>query len=166
MLCTLPKLMEEPPDDWKCAYCLEEKKDGKDYQKAVQACREMDLIKTKNQMTSRALHIDPLDDDDDEDDEGDDDDEDDEGDNDKGDEKEKERGISWYSRNSRFVSWQKPIFCLFPFLFYSHELISFLFEQHDNYSLLISITLDNPASLDITNQGIMPCWQPKLHEVT
>ena len=136
MLCTLPKLMEEPPDDWKCAYCLEEKKDGKDYQKAVQACREMDLIKTKNRM-----NIDPLDDDDDDYDKGDDDDEDNddeddddednEGDDDEGDEKKKERGITWSSYKSRFVSWQKPFFCLFPFLFYSHGLISFLFEQHD-----------------------------------
>ena len=128
--------MEEPPDDWKCAYCLVDMKDGKNNQKAVQACREMSLLKAKNRM-----NIDPLDNDDDDYGEGDDDDEniDDEddddkvnkGDDDEGDEKEKERGISWSSNKSRFVSWQKPFFCLFPFLFYSHGLISFLFEQHD-----------------------------------
>jgi hypothetical protein len=61
MHCVLPKLMEEPPDDWKCAYCLVDMKDGKDYQKAVQACREMGLLKTKNQTSSRVPHIDPLD---------------------------------------------------------------------------------------------------------
>ena len=47
MRCTLPKLMEEPPDDWKCAYCLAEMKDGKECQKAVQACREMEQMKMK-----------------------------------------------------------------------------------------------------------------------
>ena len=110
MHCVLPKLMEEPPDDWKCAYCLVDMKDGKNNQKAVQACREMSLLKAKNRM-----NIDPLDNDDDDYGEGDDDDEniDDEddddkvnkGDDDEGDEKEKERGISRSNKNSSFVSW-------------------------------------------------------------
>ena len=49
-----------------------------------------------------------------------DDDDDYEGDDDEGDEKEKGRGISWCIRNSKFVSWQNPVFCLFQCLFYSH----------------------------------------------
>jgi len=48
--CARPKLQEEPPDDWKCAYCwaagvMGGKKDGKERRKAAQACREMERMR-------------------------------------------------------------------------------------------------------------------------
>ena len=47
--CARPKLQDEPPDDWMCAYCCVEcvggKNDGKERSKATQACREMERMK-------------------------------------------------------------------------------------------------------------------------
>ena len=47
--CARPKLQDEPPGDWMCAYCCVEcvggKKDGKERRKATQACREMERMK-------------------------------------------------------------------------------------------------------------------------
>ena len=51
--CARPKLQDEPPDDWMCAYCCVEcvggKKDGKERSKATQACREMERMKRENE---------------------------------------------------------------------------------------------------------------------
>ncbi len=49
--CFCPKLQEEPPNDWICAYCgaaddMGGKKDGKEQHKAAHACREMERMKT------------------------------------------------------------------------------------------------------------------------
>ncbi|KAL3801016.1 hypothetical protein HJC23_002309 [Cyclotella cryptica] len=45
--CARPKLVKEPDDDWKCAYCIAEgvtggKKEGRERKRAIQACREME----------------------------------------------------------------------------------------------------------------------------
>jgi len=46
MHCARPKLQEEPPNDWKCAYCwVGGMKDGKEQHKAAQACREMERMR-------------------------------------------------------------------------------------------------------------------------
>jgi hypothetical protein len=46
--CARPKLHDEPPDDWKCAYCcalgLGVKNDAKERRKAKKACREMERM--------------------------------------------------------------------------------------------------------------------------
>ncbi len=49
--CVRPKLLEEPPNDWICAYCVAAdntgvKKDGNEKHKAAHACREMEWMKT------------------------------------------------------------------------------------------------------------------------
>ena len=49
--CVCPKLLEEPPNDWTCAYCVAAddmgvKKDEKEQRKAAHACREMERMKT------------------------------------------------------------------------------------------------------------------------
>jgi hypothetical protein len=49
--CVSPKLLEEPPNDWTCAYCVAAddmgvKKDEKEQRKSVHACREMERMKT------------------------------------------------------------------------------------------------------------------------
>ncbi|KAL3777497.1 hypothetical protein ACHAW5_000563 [Stephanodiscus triporus] len=60
--CARPKLKEEPPDDWKCAYCwaagvMGGKKDGKERRKAAQACREMERMRRdiKEMVRKRAV---------------------------------------------------------------------------------------------------------------
>ncbi len=44
--CFRPKLPEEPPNDWMCAYCCaaDGKKDGKERHVAKKACREMERM--------------------------------------------------------------------------------------------------------------------------
>jgi hypothetical protein len=72
MDCVLPpNLIEEPPDDWHCAYCWREdttggKNDGKEQRKAANACREMESkrgLRVKNnpeENHSRAQRINAL----------------------------------------------------------------------------------------------------------
>jgi hypothetical protein len=50
MDCVRPKLIEEPPDDWSCAYCwaagtIRGKNDGKERRKAEKDCSEMEMRK-------------------------------------------------------------------------------------------------------------------------
>ncbi|EJK48614.1 hypothetical protein THAOC_32574 [Thalassiosira oceanica] len=48
--CVRPRLAKDPPDDWKCAYCVSSgvvggKREGKERRRATNACREMERMK-------------------------------------------------------------------------------------------------------------------------